>query len=77
MPTKPVIVGFFRGIAEAAAITGIGLLVSWLTTADLNELSAFVPAAVLGLRTLEGVADQRIDPTTQRGVLGGKPADLQ
>lgn len=75
MPTKPVIVALVRGVIEAAVITAIGGVIVWLGAVDLGTLAPFAPIAILALRALEGIADQRIDPTVQRGPLGGAPAE--
>lgn len=76
MPTKPSIVALVRGVIEAAVITAIGGAIVWLGSVDLGTLAPFAPIAVLALRALEGIADQAIDPTVQRGVLGGAPASV-
>jgi hypothetical protein len=73
-PTAPALVGLLRGAAEAAAVAAVGVVVDWLTTADLGDYAVWAAPAVLVLRTVEGIADQRIDPTKQRGRLGGSNA---
>lgn len=73
MPTKPSIVALARGVIEAAVITAIGGAITWIGSVDLGTLAPFAPIAVLALRAAEGIVDQIIDPSVQRGVLGGAP----
>lgn len=74
-PTRPALVGLARGAAEAAAIAALGVLVAWLGIVDLGPWNFALPSMLLGVRALEGVADDYIDPSVQRGRLGGTPAD--
>lgn len=73
MPTRPAVVALVRGVLEAAVLAGLGALTVWLTSADLGQLAPWSPVALLALRQIEGLADERIDPSVQRGPLGGKP----
>ena len=65
----PALVGALRGGLESAVLAGLAYLGVELTRLDWGELAAFVPAALLGIRTLEGLADQFIDPKQNRRVL--------
>lgn len=76
MPTKPAVVALIRGVIEAAVIAAIGGAIVWLGSVDLGTLAPLAPIAVLALRAFEGIVDQVIDPTVQRGVLGGAPASV-
>ena len=73
-PTAPVLVALLRGLLEAVVLGAIGAVYVFVTDQDFGSLNVLVPAALAGLRTLEGIADQRIDPTKQRGRLGGSNA---
>lgn len=74
MPTSPAVVGFVRGLIEGVVIAALAALVAGI--ADLPaDLAPYAGALVALVRTVEGIADRRIDPTKQRGVLGGKPAE--
>lgn len=71
---SPAIVGFVRGLIEAIILAGLVGAANALD-ADLPvELAPYGAAAIALLRTIEGVIDSRIDPSRQRGVLGGAPA---
>ena len=74
MAVSPTVVGAARGALEAAAIAAVGVAVVALGEVEAAELVPFVPAALLALRTIEGIIDDNIDPTKQRGVLGGTPS---
>lgn len=76
MPTSPAVVGFIRGLIEGVVIAALVAVVAAL--ADLPaDLVPYAGALVALIRTVEGIADAKIDPTRQRGVLGGKPAEPQ
>jgi hypothetical protein len=66
----PALVALVRGIIEAAALTAIGAVITWASSADLGTLAPWAPIGLLALRQLEGIVDQKIDPSVQR-VLGG------
>lgn len=68
---RPALVALARAAIESAVLAVIAVAVTALSDVDLG-LGAWAPVAVLALRTLEGVADERIDPTRQRRLLGGK-----
>jgi hypothetical protein len=59
------LVGLLRGALEAAVLAVLLVLIQWLTTADLGDYAALAPLAILGLRAVEGFADN-IDPEKQR-----------
>lgn len=69
----PWVVAFGRGVAEAAVLAAIGAATSALGDVSAGALAPWAPLGLLVLRQLEGVADQRIDPSRQR-LLGGTPA---
>lgn len=73
--SPPTLVALFRGIIEAVVLAVLGVLISLLTSADLGQLAPMAPVGLLVLRQAEGIFDQRIDPTAQRGVLGGAPVN--
>ena len=75
MPTRPVVVAFLRGLLEAVVLAVLGFLIVSLSEVDGGELAPWAPIGLLVLRQLEGLADERIDPTKQRGPLGGAPAE--
>lgn len=77
MATRPRVVGFLRGVTEGAAIGAIGVVAALLTELDLGQWNIALPVIMLGARTLEGFVDDRIDPTVQRGRLGGTPAEVR
>lgn len=61
------IVGFFRATIEVAVLAGIGYALNIASDgASWGDYMVFSPAAVWGLRTLEGFADQFIDPSQNR-----------
>lgn len=70
----PWLVALFRGLLEAALLAAVAALIVWLGEADLGDLAPWAPIAVLALRQAEGIIDERVDPTRQRGPLGGRPA---
>ena len=62
----PVLVGLVRGFIEAAAFAGLAYLSAVLPQIDQGEAwQTFVPVILLGIRMLEGLADQ-IDPAKRR-----------
>ena len=62
----PWLVGFARGIAEAAVMAALLAITAWLAGPDVPlRLVPFVPFLVVGIRWLEGFADQ-IDPAQRR-----------
>lgn len=71
---RPALVAVLRGVLEAAVLAAIGAAVVALGDLELGAGATWAPVAVLVLRTLEGVADERIDPTRQRAPLGGRSA---
>lgn len=73
--SPPAAVAFFRGLLEAILLAIIAVIIDFLTSADIRDLAPYSPIALLLLRQAEGIVDQRIDPTVQRGVLGGAPVD--
>lgn len=68
--TRPMIVAVARGILEAVAVAIIATLYAAVVDGSLSLPAQLSPLAVLGLRTLEGVVDERIDPDKERGRLG-------
>lgn len=75
MGTKPAVVGFLRGVIEGVLIAALGVVVAAVTALDLGEWNVVLPVVVTLARTVEGWIDQRVDPTKQRGLLGGRPAE--
>lgn len=73
--SPPTLVAFFRGLVEAILLAIIAIIIDFLTSADIRDLAPYSPIALLLLRQAEGIVDQRIDPTVQRGVLGGAPVN--
>lgn len=69
----PWLVAFLRGLLEAAVLAAIGAAIVALGEVEAGELAPWAPIGVLALRQIEGLADQRIDPTRQRAALGGSP----
>lgn len=69
----PWLVALARGVAEAAVLAVLGALIVALGDVTTGELAPWAPIGVLALRQLEGIADQRIDPTRQRSLAGGAP----
>lgn len=67
---RPALVGLARGVAEAAALAVIVAVYAAISGGELELPAQLSPLALLGLRTLEGAADERIDPTKRRGKLG-------
>ena len=63
---NPVLVGFARGLAEAAAMAALLFAFEFVSGGNLpDEMQMWVPIITLGLRQLEGIAD-KIDPAKQR-----------
>ncbi len=67
--TAASVVGFARGLVEGSILAGLAYAAVYITDYDFGILGVneeFAPlligAAVLGIRSLEGLADQ-IDPT--------------
>lgn len=75
MGTKPAVVGFLRGVIEGVLIAALGVVVAAVTALDLGEWNVVLPVVVTLARTVEGWIDQHVDPTEQRGLLGGRPAE--
>lgn len=73
MPTKPAVVGFLRGVLEGVLIAALGVLVAAVSELDFGEWNIVLPVVLLGARTVEGIIDHKVDPTRQRGRLGGGP----
>ena len=71
---SPAVVGFVRGLIEAAVLAAVVGLSNALGADLPTELAAYGAAGMALLRTVEGVLDAKIDPSRQRGVLGGVPA---
>jgi len=69
----PWLVALFRGLLEAAVLAAIGAAIVALGEVSAGELAPWAPLGVLALRQIEGLADQKIDPTRQRAALGGSP----
>lgn len=67
---RPTVVALVRGILEAAALAAVFALYQGVAGGDLPLSAELTPLALLGLRTLEGVLDSRIDPSKERGKLG-------
>lgn len=67
----PWLVALVRGLLEAAVLAVIGAAIVALGEVTAGDLAPWAPVGILALRSLEGIADQRIDPTRQRGTLGG------
>lgn len=62
----PALVGFLRGLLEAAVMAGLIAGVAYATSSDAPAaLQLYTPLFVLGGRTLEGLADH-IDPAKKR-----------
>lgn len=70
----PWVVALLRGVVEAAVLGVLGVLIVWLGDVTAGALAAYAPLGVVLLRQLEGLADQKIDPTKQR-VAGGTAAN--
>lgn len=70
---SPAVVGFVRGLIEAAILAAIVGVANALDADLPSELAPYGAALVALLRTIEGVVDARLDPSRQRGVLGGGP----
>lgn len=68
----PAVVAGLRGLVEAMILAAVGWLTVEVSAVDVGQLAPFAPVALLALRQLEGLIDQRIDPTRQR-VCGGTP----
>lgn len=73
MPTSPVVVGLIRGVIEAALIAALEVVAAAVLGADLGPYAAAAPLIVYAIRQGEAIVDQRVDPTKQRGPLGGAP----
>lgn len=74
MPTSPAVVAFLRGLLEAVVLAVLGFLIVALGDVEGGDLAPWAPIGLLALRQLEGLADEKIDPTKQRGPLGGAPS---
>ena len=70
---SPWLVALLRGLVEAAVLAVLGVLIVALGDVHAGTLAPYAPLGVVLLRQLEGVADQKIDPTKQR-LPGGAPA---
>jgi hypothetical protein len=70
---SPTVVALLRGIAEAAVLAVLGVIIVALGEVTTGELAPWAPIGLLGLRQLEGLLDKSIDPTRQR-LVGGKAA---
>ena len=68
----PWTVALLRGVLEAAVLAAIGAAIAAVGDVTAGGLAPYAPIGLLVLRQLEGLADQRIDPTRQR-VTGGAP----
>jgi hypothetical protein len=70
---SPWMVALFRGVLEAALLAAVAVVITAVSAVDGGDLAPYAPFAVIVLRQLEGVIDQRVDPTKQR-VTGGTAA---
>ncbi len=62
----PKVVGLVRGVVEAAVLSALAALLVLIPEIDIpEEARVWVPAALMAVRTLEGIADG-IDPTKNR-----------
>lgn len=58
--------GLARSIVEAAVFAGLIVLTDWLASGDVpDELKTWAPLIIVGIRTIEGLADQ-IDESKKR-----------
>lgn len=72
---KPAVVGALRGAIEAGVVAAIGFLAATVNAFEApDQWKWVIPGVIFGLRTAEGFVDQKIDPSVQRGKLGGGPA---
>lgn len=62
----PFIVGIVRGAIETAVMAGLGFVAVEASTLDWGQYAAFTPGILWGIRSLEGLADNFIDPTQNR-----------
>lgn len=69
---RPALVALARAALEAAVLAVVGVLIVALGDVSTGDLAPWAPIGVLVLRQLEGLADEYIDPTRQRGPLGGR-----
>lgn len=66
------LVGLARGLVEAAVLGALIALAAWLAGPDVPvRLIPYVPFMLVGLRFLEGLADQ-IDPAQRRAPTDGQ-----
>ncbi len=73
---RPWLIGTARGILEALVLLACFLAIQALGAADVpDSLTAWAPIIIAAVRSLEGFADDRIDPTVRRGPLRGDPLD--
>lgn len=68
--SRPVVVALTRGILEAVVLAVVFVVYQAVAGGDLPLSAELTPLALLGLRTLEGIADERIDPSKPRGKIG-------
>lgn len=68
----PALVATLRGLLEAAVLAVLGAVVVAVGDVTTGALAPWAPVALLALRQVEGFIDQRIDPTVQRGLGGGR-----
>jgi len=57
----PAVAGFIRGIGNAAAVAGLGFIVTNAASLPLpDSWKVYIPIIVLAARTLEGLVDQAV-----------------
>ena len=57
----PAIAGFIRGVGNAAAVAGLGFIVTNAASLPLpDSWKVYIPIIVLVARTLEGLVDQAV-----------------
>lgn len=68
---SPAVVAAFRGLAAAAVVVVVGAVVV-LMGAGPGSVVGVMGVAVLLWRMCEGLLDTTLDPTPQRGLVGGR-----
>ena len=72
LEVRPWVIGTARGIAEGAALFVLFALSQAVSGPDIPDaVTSWSPIIFAVVRSLEGLADDRIDPTVRRGPFRG------
>ena len=71
---SPLAVGILRGIAEAAVLAALSVVIVAVGDVEAGTLGIYGPLLVAVIRSVEGAIDNKLDPGVKR--LSGAPVTL-